>query len=305
MQTPDNTTIMNWQDSYTMLYGFISRQLVEDHGLVGERAVRLAIRDFGNARGEEIRNRHLKDGVKINMLSLFTLANECYGDNRWARELQELNPQERASHTLSCPLADIFKKYNFGEIGRMYCEEVHPAIYNHYPFDHGQCNLAKTMSQGDDYCDFNIILRPYDIPDDLKPVCFEEYDPTYQGPTGKTLPNLHKGGFGRLTTILVYSLIANAENEAGKAGIDSACRGMTVCVDELVKVFADRAREENKPLDAAYVEQNFPFGISVDEDGSEWDHYSDHHAKELVQHYLCDALTAQVKKFNRDEQNTH
>lgn len=292
MQMPKDSVIQNWQDSFTMLYGFLARQLVEDHGLRGERAARLAIKDFGNDRGEEIRRRHLKDGIKINMLSLFTLANECFGDSRWARELQELNPQERASHTLSCPLADVFKKYQFGEIGRMYCEEVHPAIYNHYPFDHGQCNLAKTMSQGDDYCDFNIILRPYDLPDDLKGVCFEEYDPAYEGPKSKTYPNLHKGGFASLTMRLVYYLIANASKELGTSGIDSIQKGMHICAEELWKVFAERAAESNETLDAAYVAENFPFGITTEEAGMDWSGYTDFHAKEIIQTNLCDLLIA-------------
>ena len=42
-------------------------------------------------------------------------------DPRFRRELQEINPQERVSHTLVCPMADIWAEYGQKAIGRIYC----------------------------------------------------------------------------------------------------------------------------------------------------------------------------------------
>lgn len=84
--------------------------------------------------GRGLRARHLDANVKINMHSLFAVGADLPPDPRFKRELQELNPQERVSHTLYCPMAALWKEYGVMEIGRIYCEEFHRACYGHYAF---------------------------------------------------------------------------------------------------------------------------------------------------------------------------
>ena len=150
MYTYEEQCMMDLSDNYTLLYSFMGRELIDTFGLEGERALREGTRRYGRDRGIHSRERHLKAGYKVNMESLFSIGGDLPPDPRFRRELQELNPQERISHTLICPMADVWKENNEQRIGRIYCEEFHPACYNHYAFDCGHTNLAKTLTQEND-----------------------------------------------------------------------------------------------------------------------------------------------------------
>lgn len=161
MYSKEEIQIMNLDDNYTLLYPFLVKSLIEHFGEQGEKTAREGTRRFGRDRAETLRNKHLNAGVKINMHSLFAVGPDLPPDPRFKRELQELNPEERVSHTLYCPMAEIWKKYGFMEIGRMYCEEFHNACYSSYAYGYTKVNLAKTLTQKEDeYCAFNVVLRP-------------------------------------------------------------------------------------------------------------------------------------------------
>ena len=166
--TLNEMQIMNLADHYTLLYAFLGKSLLEQCGEKGERALREGTRRFGRDRAEALRARHLDANVKINMHSLFAVGADLPPDPRFKRELQELNPQERVSHTLYCPMAALWKEYGVMEIGRIYCEEFHRACYGHYAFGYTKVNLAKTQTQPEDeYCAFNVVLRPETLPEEL------------------------------------------------------------------------------------------------------------------------------------------
>ena len=113
----------NLSDAYTLMYGFIGKKLIEELGMEGEAALREGSRQYGYDRGETARNKHIAVGAKVNMQSLFSLFHDLPADPRFRRELQQLIPTERVSHTLVCPMADIWKAYGEAYIGRIYCEE--------------------------------------------------------------------------------------------------------------------------------------------------------------------------------------
>ena len=165
MYTYAQQCIMDLGDNYTLLYSFICREILDEFGIEGERAVREATRRYGRDRGIHSRMEHIEKGYKVNMQTLFTAGSGLPKDPRFRRELQELNPEERISHTLVCPMADIWKAYGEREIGRIYCEEFHPACYEHYAYDVGHTNLSKTLTQEcDEYCAFNVTLRAQNLP---------------------------------------------------------------------------------------------------------------------------------------------
>ena len=93
----------------------------------------------------------------------------------------KLTDEERNSHTLVCPMAEVWDQYDARRIGRIYCEEFHRACYQEYAFGLTQVNLAQTLTQdGDGYCDFHVVLRKANVPSDKKAKCFAEYDPGYK-----------------------------------------------------------------------------------------------------------------------------
>ena len=169
MYTQEQIRIMNFGDTFSMVYGCICRKLIERFGLEGERAARCGTRYYGRYRGLAEQKVHLENGLKINLENLFTRFYDLPADPRFRRELQWINPQERVSHSLICPMADIWIANGMKEIGRMYCEEFHPACYGSYAFDQTYVYLGKTLRQdGDDYCEFNLLLRPENMPEELR-----------------------------------------------------------------------------------------------------------------------------------------
>ena len=289
----DQRCVMYLSDAYTMMYGFVGKKLIDRHGLPGDAALREASRQFGYDRAEASRKRHLEVGEKINMLNLFTLFHDLPNDPRFRRELQEINPQERVSHTLVCPMANIWAEYGHREIGRIYCEEFHPACYSHYAFDLTQVNLAKTLTQeGDEYCDFNVILRPEKVPDELKPVCFPEYDPEYV--PVKVDPGHPDGkkGFAVLSAKLIYYMAAQAGKDLGDSGTETVNKALTEWADAMADFYRRKSASDGDVLDRKYIHDHLPFDLNTAEnDGEIWAAYDDeYHVKEQVQKYFCDRL---------------
>lgn len=286
----------NLSDAYTLMYGFIGKKLIEELGMEGEAALREGSRQYGYDRGETARNKHIAVGAKVNMQSLFSLFHDLPADPRFRRELQQLIPTERVSHTLVCPMANIWAEYGQKKIGRIYCEEFHPACYCHYAYDYARLNLSKTLTQdGDNYCDFNVVLRPESLPDELKPICFEEYDPDYVKPEIVSPPVDGKVGFATLSIKLFYYLFRQAKQDLGDAGVKAVRDGLAQWADEMSKLLTKRAAEANDRVDGKYVSDNIPFEMNTGTADSElWKSYSDCGASEEVEEYFCKPLAAKL-----------
>ncbi|HHW27006.1 MAG TPA: L-2-amino-thiazoline-4-carboxylic acid hydrolase [Firmicutes bacterium] len=286
MYTYEQKCMMNLSDAYTMLYGFIVQSVLDRFGEEGERWVREGTRRFGRDRALTSRELHLAAGAKINMQNLFGLYHDLPSDPRFRRKKQELNPQERVSHTLICPMAEVWKEYGHMAIGRIYCEEFHNSCYSSYAFGYTQVNLAKTLTQeGDDHCAFNVVLRPENLPEDLRPVCFEEYDPEYVEPDLPPRPVDGKAGFNTLSIKLYYYLLEAVSEGLGEAGAHAIEEGL----EELARKTADRlkacAEEDNLTIDRRYVEDNHPLRVEIDAEPM-WEKYSKHEAKQRMEQHF-------------------
>jgi hypothetical protein len=146
-------------DLTAKMYYYLARGLCESFGIKGEAALRRGIRRFGRERGLRLRQQHLDQGLEINMHNLFTYY-DLPSDDRFRRNKIELTKQTRLSETLVCPFPGIWKSYADGNrVGRIYCEEVHHAIFGGYD-EAVQTNLSTTLTQGDDRCRFAIYFRP-------------------------------------------------------------------------------------------------------------------------------------------------
>ncbi len=283
MYTVEENRLINLSDGYTVLYGYLVRALLDEFGVEGDAAAREGTRRYGADRGRNSREKHLKMGAKINMKSLFGLGGDLPPDPRFRRELQELNPQERISHTLICPMADTWKAYGMMAIGRMYCEEFHFACYNTYAYGYTQVELAKTQTQeGDEYCAFNVILRPENLPDELKPVCFAEYDPAYVQPSfTRTKPD-GKIGFNSLSVKIFYYLLEAAEERLGEKGRQAIAHGLNEAAKDAVRFLKKSAEEQGIKWDAQFYDYNYPFYFD-NEHNPMWEQYSKHGTKEMLE----------------------
>lgn len=298
MYKVEENQIINLDDSYTLIYPFLVRNILDACGEKGEAAVREGTRRYGKDRALTLREKHIKMNVKINMKSLFTVGADLPPDPRFKRELQELNSQERVSHTLHCPMAALWKKYGAMDIGRMYCEEFHFACYNEYAYGYTQVNLAKTQTQvGDEYCAFNIVLRPENLPDELKPICFEEYDPSYVK-TEINIPQAYgKAGFGTLWIKLYYHLLCTASEFLGEDGVNAVIKGLEEAAKDAAMRLKKSAKEQNLVLDKEFVDLNYPLALNPDDEPM-WETYNKCDAKELVKKYFYPIFHREIGILN-------
>lgn len=291
MYTPEEIRIMNFGDTFSMMYGCISKHIMDEFGFEGERAVRCGTRYYGRYRGLAEQKVHLENGLKINLLNLFTRFYDLPTDPRFRRELQWISPQERVSHSLVCPMADIWKEYNLGPIGRIYCEEFHPACYGSYAFNQTYVYLGKTITQeGDDYCEFNLKLRPENMSEELRKKCFAEYDPDY------VEPDIDEGvidaryGFGNITLYVYYGMLKAASEILGEEGV----RCVTEALHDVAGITADiirkHAAEENAVVDTDYAYENSLFHFSAYDDPKWTEELTEFDARNRFEEHYCKEL---------------
>ena len=61
-----------------------------------------------------------------------------------------------------------------------------------------------------------MVLRPETLPEELRAVCFEEYDPEYSGPVKQLAQAQGKSGFGTLFIKLYFHIAQAAEDILGE-----------------------------------------------------------------------------------------
>lgn len=257
--------IYNLQDSYTILYGIVGKEILDKLGKKGERSLREGTRRYGRDRGLARRNKHLNANIKINMKNLFTIGSDLPADPRFKGERIRLTPEERISRTLICPMADVWENYEMKPIGRIYCEEFHPACYSAYGFDYTTVNLSKTLTQYDDeYCAFTIVLRADNLPEELRSECFEEFDPSYSGPIYSISRTEAKQGFSSLCIRVLYYIHEVLIEDHGEL------IASTVMASALNKIAFDassrletHAEAFKKIIDIDLVEQNYPISTNI------------------------------------------
>lgn len=296
MYSYEEQCIMDLADNYTLLYSFLGRSLIDAFGVAGEKALREGTRRYGRDRGEASRKMHESLNVKINMQSLFSVGGDLPPDPRFRRELQELNPEERVSHTLVCPMADIWKAYSEADIGRIYCEEFHPACYSHYAFDYGHVNLGMTLTQEkDEYCDFNVVLRAENLPDELKPKCFAEYDPGYVTPDVHPAAACGKSGFESISVKLYYYILEAALEQFGEAGWDAMRTAMEKMAVDAAARARNTAEKYDRPFDEQLIFDTYP--LTMDRSKTKlWDNYTGHEAVERFMHSFVPAMQRELEK---------
>lgn len=296
MYTYAQQCIMDLGDNYTLLYSFICREILDEFGIEGERAVREATRRYGRDRGIHSRMEHIEKGYKVNMQTLFTAGSGLPKDPRFRRELQELNPEERISHTLVCPMADIWKAYGEREIGRIYCEEFHPACYEHYAYDVGHTNLSKTLTQEcDEYCAFNVTLRAQNLPRELRSVCFAEYDPGFVQPPYEAVAVSPKAGFEKLCIKLYYYLLETAVESFGESGARAVERALIKMAEDGAKRARQTAKNYGVKYDEQLIEDTYPFSLEP-EKTELWKEYRNYGAMQRIK----DVFVAHMRELIKE-----
>lgn len=275
--------LIHLQDSYTIMYALLSRQIMDELGAQGEAIVREATRRYGADRGVKRREKHLALGVKINMKSLFGVCSDLPPDPRFRRDRLSLTEEERNSHTLVCPMAEVWDRYGVRKIGRIYCEEFHRACYQAYAFGYTQVNLARTLTEdGDEYCDFHIVLRPDNLPAEMRARCFSAFDPDYQEPQISGVPADGKSGFASLCIRVYYYLLEVLSEQVPEKAQAVMARALRLWAADTHRRLKEQSEKLKERLTLDFAERHFPLYGRI-EDDSILPQYSRHGAKALLE----------------------
>lgn len=289
------------QDSWTIMYTFLARILYDEYSLEGESALREAIRRFGRDRGLTNRQRLLDNNIKINLETLYCEGRDRPGDPRFVQNSPLNTREEKIDWTFVCPDADLWRYYHSTDVGRIYCEEFHHACYEAFTFDIAKINLTRTLTQeGDDRCSFYFTFRAENVPDELKPLCFEEYDPGYVKPT-KPMPKPQgKSGFNMLWLKLYYYFVeVCCERFGEKEGHKIVAAGLTRVAREHALYYQAKAQSIGRIADAAYVTANIALSFNISEEPMWAEKYGQHNAPELLEKYFFEELFSLLKIKDR------
>ncbi len=282
MYTNNQLEVIHLQDSYTIMYALLAREIMNALGEKGERIVREATRRYGKDRGRTRREKHEALGVKINMHSLFGVCSDLPSDPRFRRDRLKLTDEERNSHTLVCPMAEVWDQYDARRIGRIYCEEFHRACYQEYAFGLTQVNLAQTLTQdGDGYCDFHVVLRKANVPSDKKAKCFAEYDPGYKVPQIDGSAAAGKSGFSSLCVRVYYYMLEVLYEECPDQAVKVMTKALHVWAEDAAEHLIQESTEMHQKLSREFADKHFPLYVNMDDDPL-WNKYDRYGAKELL-----------------------
>lgn len=286
------------QDSYTIMYALLSREILKELGNVGDEIVREATRRYGRDRGRKRREKHLQLGVKINMHSLFAVCSDLPPDPRFRRDRLLLTEEERNSHTLVCPMAHVWEQYGAKEIGRIYCEEFHRACYQEYAYGMTQVNLARTLTEdGDQYCDFHIVLRKANVPQNLKSKCFPEFDPGYTQPAIDVAPADGKSGFSSLCIRVYYYMLEVLVEKCPEEAEKIMTNALHIWAEDTYKRLTQQACELGEDLTFQFWDRHFPLYANIDSDPL-WMEYDNYGAKELLRREFYEILSQKISNNN-------
>lgn len=282
----DNTKLLediktgNLDDCWLKMYVHVARAITETYGIEGEVALRQGIRNFGHDRGQTLRNEQLALGMKINMYNLWTYY-DLPGDNRFKRNRIRLNTQERISQTLVCPMASMWIKMDAKELGAIYCDEFHPAMFSGY---HPKIvtNLGETLTHDtDDHCHFALYLRPANMTEEERKMSFAEYDPDYdEEKVGKYIMRTAREGYNMLTIKLYYHLAKEAIQSFGDGARDIIAKSIREWAKDIGEFLIVRADAVSNELNEQFIQENCPVSLDVAKD-TLWDNYSDNGIKDM------------------------
>ena len=138
---------------FNILYSHMGRAILS---AFGEETLRAGVRAFGRKRGERMKEMHRRMGLPNNLKTLFSHG-DLPADPRAKRTLIKLDEHERSSQTHRCQYYEIWRDYDALDAGRIYCEEVHHAMWQAYNSDI-EVNLPRTIAHGHPFCEFRVLL---------------------------------------------------------------------------------------------------------------------------------------------------
>jgi hypothetical protein len=148
------SALIKMEELYAKLYFHFATEYLRSFSGKGMNALKLAIKKYGEERGKANRAEHERCGYPIHLKTLFE-ASGFPGKAGFRRNLIDLQPHQRISETLECPLHNHWRELNGLKEGLVYCEVVHDAMWSAYDA-RIETRQPKIMTHGDELCRFEV-----------------------------------------------------------------------------------------------------------------------------------------------------
>lgn len=284
----------NMQDYWSMMYMYVSRSLVDNCGTDAQGAIRTAVRRMCEARGKELRFKHVNANVKTNLLNLYEVGQDYTIDPRMHEEIICKTEQVLRWEVWNCPLADLWNKAGENELGKLYCEENQHALLKGYTNAKGQMNLSKILTcVRDNHCCFAAYYRPANLSGEQRKESFAY--PSEEPKQIKPLSNASfQDGIKSQFIKTIYYLLETADECYASEGVCALAHGLHNFSDAAVFALKSQADRTLNACDKVFVKNNFPISLDAKEDDL-WEKYGGNNTRQIVQVNLLDRIKTQLK----------
>ena len=293
MYTYEDIKLQNQQDAFSAMYLCIARSVTDLCGRrVGERILREACRRAGRASGLQQRERLRQAGVKTNLHTLYHCGRDFVEDPRVRG--QEIFDEEDppTSEIYTCPLADYWNRRDGGKLGSFYCEEYQYARLLAYTENVGQLNLSKELTcPRDNFCRFSLFFREANMSRERAKEAFAHCDPGYEAPKDPPADVSFGEGIRDMTISIYANILETAREICGREGVCAVAEGLKRWTAEALAAMRVQADHTLCPLDAGFVEKNFPLPL----DGADpaWNGCEDE-ARDLMRRLVLEPIAAEL-----------
>jgi hypothetical protein len=283
----------NQQDCLSMLYLYLTENLVKCCGRSAEGTVREAMRRMGRDWGQSIRQKHVNAGVKTNLYSLYNIGLEYQADPRMCENLIEESEEVRLWEVRTCPMADLLYKAGAADRGLWYCEEFQRGMVAGYTDGKGQMNQSTFLtSRRDNHCRFSAYFRAANLEGKQRQ---ESFAAPGEILTPKEMVNADFSEGIRIQFIRMYSyLLLTAKEHHGEEGIRAIALGLRGLSSKIASFMLRNADHTSSPCNEDFLKLNFPIGLDVSKEDL-WLLYSSNDAPKFMQINLLDRLKMQLR----------
>lgn len=254
--------LQNQQDCISLLYLCLASELLSLCGRRGEEAVQKAVRRYGETRGASARKRLELAGIPANLKNLADGENDCPVDPRFRKAELARTEQVHLWEVYTCPMADLWKRMQGAQIGRLYCDEYCRAFYHGFSDGAAQANITDMLTcPRNNHCRFSVYYRPSNIEEPSR--IFSSLDtrtPELTEPIWSVGGN-ESGSFGRLWFLLFHCMAAQAEELLENEGLSAVALGLRRLAREQAAELRRHAADTKTSLTDKFLAENFPISI--------------------------------------------